>query len=40
MTGDTLSEKTKKFIDSTTNPHIEKPFSLEELKKAIGSVLR
>ena len=34
-----IEEREIDFVISTANPHIEKPFSLEELKKAIISVL-
>ena len=34
-TGDVQSDSTKAFIDSVTNPYIEKPFSLNELKEII-----
>lgn len=34
-TGDVLSDTTRVFIDSVTNPYIEKPFNLSELKEVI-----
>jgi CheY-like chemotaxis protein len=38
-TGDLLSDTTKTFIDSVTNPLIEKPFNLSELIEHIFSVV-
>lgn len=39
-TGDVLSDTTKTFINSVTNPHIGKPFNLNELKEVITLILR
>jgi len=38
-TGDILSETTKAFIDSVTNPYIEKPFNLNGLKEVIINMI-
>jgi CheY-like chemotaxis protein len=39
LTGDTLGDETRTFIDSVTNPLIEKPFQLSELKEEIVKVI-
>jgi len=39
LTGDTLGDETRTFIDSVTNPLIEKPFELSELKEEIVKVI-
>jgi CheY-like chemotaxis protein len=39
MTGDLLSDTTRAFLDSVTNPNIEKPFNLDELKEIIVKML-
>jgi signal transduction histidine kinase len=39
LTGDTLGDATRTFIDSVTNPLIEKPFQLSELKEEIVKVI-
>ena len=39
LTGDTLGDATRTFIDSVTNPLIEKPFQLNELKEEIVKVI-
>lgn len=38
-TGDVQSDSAKAFIDSVTNLHIEKPFSLNELKEVIINMI-
>lgn len=35
ITGDVMGERTKTFMETIANPHIEKPFDLNELKKVI-----
>jgi len=35
VTGDTLSDETREFLDSTGNPTVSKPFRHEELREAI-----
>ncbi|MCD6506754.1 response regulator [Candidatus Poribacteria bacterium] len=39
ITGDTLSRETEEFLESVGVPHIEKPFSLEEMLVAIRKAL-
>jgi DNA-binding response OmpR family regulator len=39
LTGDTLGDETRTFIDSVTNPLIEKPFQLSELNEGITKVV-
>ena len=39
LTGDTLGDATRTFIDSVTNPLIEKPFQLSELKEEIVKMI-
>jgi CheY-like chemotaxis protein len=39
LTGDTMGQATKTFVDSVTNPLIEKPFQLSELKEEIVKVI-
>jgi two-component system NtrC family sensor kinase len=39
LTGDTLGDETRTFIDSVTNPLIEKPFELSGLKEEIVKVI-
>jgi CheY-like chemotaxis protein len=39
ITGDALDESAKAFIDSVTNPHIEKPFNLNKLGEIIVKTL-
>jgi len=40
VTGDTLSRETGEFLNTVGVPHIEKPFSLEEVLSAIRKVLQ
>ena len=39
ITGDTLNEETRAFVDSLENPTLEKPFRLERLRALISQVL-
>ncbi|HET9200091.1 MAG TPA: ATP-binding protein, partial [Dehalococcoidia bacterium] len=39
ITGDTLNEQTRAFVDSLDNPTLEKPFRLERLRALISQVL-
>jgi len=39
LTGDTLGDETRTFIDSVTNPLVQKPFQLSELKEEIAKVI-
>ena len=39
LTGDTLGDQTRTFIDSVTNPIIGKPFQLSELKEEIVKMI-
>lgn len=38
-TGDVLSDTTRAFLELVTNPQVEKPFNLDELKEVIKSIL-
>jgi len=39
LTGDVVNEETQKFLASTGNPHLEKPFQLARLEAVIAEVL-
>jgi len=39
LTGDVVNEETKQFLDSTGNPHLDKPFQLAQLETVIAGVL-
>ena len=39
ITGDALDDSAKAFIDSVTNPHVEKPFNLNQLGEVIAKAL-
>lgn len=38
LTGDTVNEETREFLQRVGNPHLAKPFSLKVLKQTIGAV--
>ncbi|MBM3881530.1 MAG: response regulator [Verrucomicrobia bacterium] len=39
LTGDSFSEEARRFIESTGNPYLDKPFRLDEVKEAINVAL-
>jgi CheY-like chemotaxis protein len=39
LTGDVVNEQTQKFLASTGNPHLDKPFQLTRLEAVIADVL-
>ena len=39
VTGDVVNEETRSFLESTKNPHFEKPFNLASVGKAVAEVL-
>ncbi|MDB6123472.1 MAG: hypothetical protein JWQ71_2465, partial [Pedosphaera sp.] len=40
VTGDLVNEETQKFLQSTGNPHLPKPFSLVQVKAAVAEVIQ
>lgn len=40
FTGDIMRESTWEFLESLSNPHIKKPFDLDDLKEAIIRLLK
>jgi DNA-binding response OmpR family regulator len=40
ITGDTISDATHAFLQNVGNPHVTKPFMIEDLQQAIEDVLR
>jgi PAS domain S-box-containing protein len=40
ITGDLVNEETQKFLQSTGNPHLPKPFSLVHVKAAVAEVIQ
>jgi len=40
ITGDIVRDKTLKFIESTRNPCMEKPFNLRDLKRVVSETLK
>jgi CheY-like chemotaxis protein len=39
MTGDTLAPGTRQFLDETGVPQMAKPFSIEDVRRAVGNAL-
>jgi two-component system NtrC family sensor kinase len=39
LTGDVVNEETRKFLASTGNPHLDKPFQLTRLEAVIADLL-
>jgi CheY-like chemotaxis protein len=39
LTGAALTEKVKAFLDTISNPYLEKPFNLKDLKAMIAEIL-
>lgn len=39
LTGDSMNEETQKFLKSTGNSHLAKPFQFTDLQRAVGEML-
>jgi CheY-like chemotaxis protein len=39
LTGDVVNEETQRYLASTGNPHLEKPFQLGRLEAVVAQVL-
>jgi CheY-like chemotaxis protein len=40
LTGDTLGSEIRQFLETSRAPTVEKPFALDEIRRAVGRVLR